>query len=156
MNPRGFATATQPEPQVEGGGASHRPRRRVHDRRWPAVLLPQTLQQFPAFRCIMDLPRGQRERQGRSSIRGNQMNLGGPANTELADALQVVFSRPRAVRGYTLMLVQFIHTASSLMPSLAMGQRSRQYSESPLPQHCDSTSKGSWRLIADSVREDRA
>ena len=51
----------------------------VHDETKRSILLAQTIEQLASFRGIMGLAWGKRERYGRSSIRGNHMNLGGPA-----------------------------------------------------------------------------
>ena len=40
---------------------------------------------------IMGLARGQSKRYGRSSIRGNQMNLGGPSAAGLTNGVRAVF-----------------------------------------------------------------
>ena len=50
----------------------------------------------------MRLARGEGERYGRSSIRGNHMNLGGPSAAGLADGLGAVFFRAPVPSGCTL------------------------------------------------------
>ncbi len=62
--------------------------------------------------------RGKRERYGRSSIRGNHMNLGGPAAAGLADGLRAVFFRAPVPSGCTLTAVLSIDNASSLMRTI--------------------------------------
>src|SRR5688572_16868269 len=51
----------------------------------------QLTQQLASFRCIVGLSGRERKRYGRSSIRGNQMNLGSPSAAGLADGLGTVF-----------------------------------------------------------------
>lgn len=50
-------------------------------------------QQGASFGCVVGVAGGQREGYSRSSIRGNQMNLGVPSATRLADGLRSVFFR---------------------------------------------------------------
>ena len=50
-------------------------------------------QQLASFGRVVGLSRRQGEGQGRSLIRGNQMNLGVPAAARLADGLRTVFFR---------------------------------------------------------------
>jgi hypothetical protein len=52
------------------------------------------MQQLAPLRSIVGLARRQGKRQGCSSIRGNQMNLGGPAAAGAADGLRAVFLTP--------------------------------------------------------------
>jgi hypothetical protein len=67
----------------------------VHEQVQRAVGWPEAGRQLPAHGPVVSLTRRQRERYGRSSIRGNQMNLGGPAASRLADGLRAVsFSAP--------------------------------------------------------------
>ena len=55
---------------------------------------PKALQQLSSLGRIVGLARGQGKRYGRSSIRGNQMNLGGPSAAGLANGLRAVFLTP--------------------------------------------------------------
>ena len=55
------------------------------------MLLTHSIQQLTSFRGVVGLSRREREGDGRSSIRGNHMNLGGPTATRLADGLGTVF-----------------------------------------------------------------
>jgi hypothetical protein len=48
-------------------------------------------QKFAAVHCVGGLARGERGGYSGSSIRGNQMNLGGPSATGFADGLPAVF-----------------------------------------------------------------
>jgi len=56
-----------------------------------AVGRTEPIEQFSSLGAVTGLAGRQRERYGRSSIRGNQMNLGGPAASGLADGLGAVF-----------------------------------------------------------------
>ena len=49
------------------------------------MLPTQAVEQFAPFRCVVGLSGGERKGQGRSSIRGNQMNFAGPTAARLAD-----------------------------------------------------------------------
>ena len=75
----------------------------------------QAGQQFPAHRPVVGLARRQRERYGRSSIRGNHMNLCGPSSARLADGLRAVFFSAPVPSGCTLMMVESSETASMRM-----------------------------------------
>src|SRR5512144_543466 len=68
----------------------------IHDEMDRPWRLAESLQQLAAFRRVMRLARRQRERYGRSSIRGNHMNLGGPPCARPADGLWAVFLEPRS------------------------------------------------------------
>ena len=63
----------------------------VHEEVQRAVGRAESIEQLASLGAVARLPRRQRERYGRSSIRGNQMNLGGPAASGLADGLGAVF-----------------------------------------------------------------
>ena len=63
----------------------------VHHQGQIGILRSHTGQELSAFRAVVGLARRKRERQCRSSIRGNQMNLGGPSAAGLADGLGAVF-----------------------------------------------------------------
>jgi hypothetical protein len=58
------------------------------------------------------LARGQGKCQGCSSIRGNQMNLGGPSAAGSADGLPAVFFNAPVPSGWTLTIVLYNATAS--------------------------------------------
>jgi hypothetical protein len=76
---------------------------------------PRRLKQCTPFGCIVRLPRRQRERYSRSSIRGNHMNLGVPTASVLANRSgAALFSAP-APSGCTLTLVLSSDTASIFM-----------------------------------------
>jgi hypothetical protein len=63
----------------------------VHQQvQWP-IGWPKALEQGSPLRCITGLSGRKRECYGRSSIRGNHMNLGGPSGSALADSLGSVF-----------------------------------------------------------------
>jgi len=79
----------------------HRPRRR-----------PQCFEKLASFGRIMGLTGRERERYGRSIIRGNHMNLGGPSSTGLADGLRAVFFSAPVPSGWTLTAVLSRDTAS--------------------------------------------
>ena len=57
------------------------------------MLPTQAVEELAPFRCVVGLPRGQRQGYGRSSIRGNPMNFGGPTTAGLANRLESVFLR---------------------------------------------------------------
>jgi hypothetical protein len=56
-----------------------------------AFLLAQFAKQIATCRRVMRLSGRQSESYGRSIIRGNQMNLGGPTASGFADGLWTVF-----------------------------------------------------------------
>ena len=67
----------------------------VHDEIQRGGQRSDAAQQLAAFDRVGGLARRERKRYGRSSIRGNQMNLGGPAAAGLSDGLRSVFlTRP--------------------------------------------------------------
>ena len=72
----------------------------IHQQRQAFWHRPQFRQQGATFGSIVRMAGRQREGYGRSSIRGNQMNLGVPSAPRLADGLRSVFlerpSRPDA------------------------------------------------------------
>ena len=80
---------------------------------WP-IRSAQATQQRAAFGRIVRLAGRQRERYGRSSIRGNHMNLGVPPTSGFADGLWAVFFNAPVPSGCTLMLVLSSETASIL------------------------------------------
>jgi len=79
---------------------------------------PQFTQQLSPFRSIVRLARRQGERYGRSGIRGNQMNLGGPPAARLADGLRAVFFSAPVPSGWTLTEVLSSDTASILIRTI--------------------------------------
>jgi hypothetical protein len=66
----------------------------IHQQRQAFRHRPQFRQQGATFGSIVRMAGRQGERYGRSSIRGNQMNLGVPSATRLADGLRPFFERP--------------------------------------------------------------
>ena len=90
----------------------------VHQQVRSRALWPKTGQQFSSFRRVVGLPRGERDRYGGSSIRGNHMNLGGPTASGLADGLWSVFLRAPVPSGWTLTMVLSIDTASILIRTI--------------------------------------
>ena len=90
----------------------------VHDEMDGPWRLAEPLQQLAAFGSVMRLAWRQRERYGRSSIRGNHMNLGGPSCARLADGLGAVFFRAPVPSGCTLTAVESKATASTLMRTI--------------------------------------
>jgi hypothetical protein len=60
--------------------------------------LAQSAQQLAPLGRVVRLPRRQGERYGRSSIRGNHMNLGGPSAARSPDGLWTVFLAHRSRR----------------------------------------------------------
>ncbi len=77
------------------------------------VLLTQAIQQLTPFWSVVGLSRGEREGDGRSSIRGNHMNLGGPTAAGSADGLGTVFFSAPVPSGWTWTMVLSSDTASS-------------------------------------------
>ncbi len=82
------------------------------------MLPTKAIQQLASFRSVVGLSGGKREDDGRSSIRGNPVNLGGPAAAGLADGLGAVFSSAPVPSGCTLTMVPSIDTASTLMRTI--------------------------------------
>ena len=62
---------------------------------WP-IGWPKALEQGSPLRCITGLSGRKLECYGRSSIRGNHMNLGSPSGSALADSLGSFFNAPVA------------------------------------------------------------
>ncbi len=87
----------------------------VHQQMHRPAGRPKTAEQAPAFGCVVRLPRREAERHGRSSIRGNHMNLGVPSPSGFSDGLRTVFFNAPVPSGWTLMLVESSETASILM-----------------------------------------
>jgi hypothetical protein len=90
----------------------------VHDQVQAPVRAAQRGQQLAAFGRVVRLARRQRERYGRSSIRGNQMNLGGPSAAGLADRLRAVFLSAPVPSGCTLTTALSRATDSILMRTI--------------------------------------
>ena len=63
----------------------------VHDQVQGRGQRSDARQKFAAMHCVRSLAGGEREGYSGSSIRGNQMNLGGPSATGFADGLLAVF-----------------------------------------------------------------
>ena len=88
--------------------------RPVHQQvQWPRSIAPPTQELAPLGR-VVGLAGGQRKRYDRSSIRGNQMNLGGPSGAGLADDLRAVFFRAPGPSGCTFTAILSSATASIL------------------------------------------
>lgn len=66
----------------------------IHEQMNRAAWRAQATEQLSASRGVVCLAGRQRERYGRSSIRGNHMNLCGPSSARLADGLRAVFLEP--------------------------------------------------------------
>ena len=79
--------------------------------------MPAT-QKFAAFDGVGGLAWRESKSYGRSSIRGNQMNLGGPSATGFPDGLRTVFLKAPVPSGCTLTMVESSFTASILRRSL--------------------------------------
>ncbi len=96
------------------------------------MLLAKAIQQLPSFWGVVGLSRGEREGDGRSSIRGNHMNLGGPASSGFADGLGAVFFSAPVPSGWTLTMVLSIDTASILMRTIcSLWSCSKTWSSTP-------------------------
>ena len=87
----------------------------VHQQIQRAVGRTESIQQCAAFGRIVCLAWRQCKRYGRSSIRGNHMNLGAPSSTRLADGLWAVFFNAPVPSGWTFTMVLSKDTASILM-----------------------------------------
>ena len=79
---------------------------------------PNAAQQFAAFDGVGGLPGGEGKGYGRSSICGNQMNLGGPSAARFADGLRSIFFNAPAPSGWTLTVVESRLTASMRMRTI--------------------------------------
>lgn len=90
----------------------------VHQQKQRLVNRSEALQQCTSHRGITRLPSGQRKRYGCSSIRGNHMNLGGPAASGFSDGLGAVFFNAPVPSGWTLTTVLSSETASILMRTI--------------------------------------
>ena len=92
LDPIGFGWHNGDEPQVQrklpGFLALIRP---IHQQAHGPIWFTHGTDQFAAFWRVVCLTRRQRKRYGRSSIRGNHMNLGCPSASGLADGLGAVF-----------------------------------------------------------------
>ena len=69
------------------------------------LLLTKAIQQLTSFWSVVGLSGGKREGDSRSSIRGDHMNLGGPAAAGFADGLGTVFFSAPVPSGCTLTMV---------------------------------------------------
>src|SRR5258708_15732513 len=93
------------------GGAVHDPRQaRRHG--------PQIAEQFTSFRSILSIAGRERKGYCRSSIRGNQMNLGSPSASGFADGLGSVFFNAPVPSGCTLTEVESKLKASMRMRTI--------------------------------------
>ena len=86
--------------------------RSIHEQGDRARPFPEAMQQLASLRGIVGLARRQGKRQGRSSIRGNQMNLGGPPAAGSTQGLRTVFFNAPVPSGWTLTIVLSNATAS--------------------------------------------
>ncbi len=87
----------------------------VHQQRQRRGQRPQAGEQIAALRGVVRLAGRERKRYRRSSIRGNQMNLGGPSTAGFADRLRTVFFNAPVPSGCTFTMVESIETASTRM-----------------------------------------
>ena len=90
----------------------------VHQQRQWFGQRPQAGKKVAAVRGVMGLAGGEGESYCRSSICGNQMNLGAPSSTRLADGLRAVFFSAPVPSGCTLTMVLSKPTASILMRTI--------------------------------------
>ena len=90
----------------------------VHNQMQRRGQRPRARQQLMASLGVGGLTVRERKGYGRSSIRGNQMNLGGPSATGLADGLRSVFFNAPVPSGCTLTMVESRETASILMRTI--------------------------------------
>ena len=90
----------------------------IHQQRQAFWHRPQFRQQGATFGSIVRMAGRQGEGYGRSSIRGNQMNLGVPSPARLADGLRPVFFRAPVPSGCTLIEVESSANASILIRTI--------------------------------------
>jgi hypothetical protein len=90
----------------------------VHDEVQRRGQGPNLRQKFAAFDRIRGLAGGEGKGYSRSSIRGNQMNLGGPSAAGFADGLRSVFFNVPVPSGCTFTVVESSLTASILMRTI--------------------------------------
>src|SRR5258708_3569881 len=90
----------------------------IHQQRQAFRHRPQFCQQGATFGSIVGMAGRQGEGYGRSSIRGNQMNLGVPSAARLADGLRSVFFRAPVPSGCTLIEVESSANASILIRTI--------------------------------------
>jgi len=90
----------------------------VHDQMQGRRQRSDAAQQEAALLRIGGLTGRQREAYGRSSIRGNQMNLGGPSAARFADGLGTVFFKAPVPSGCTLTVVESSLTAVMVMRTI--------------------------------------
>jgi len=90
----------------------------VHDQVHRAIGPAKRLEQFASLGSVVRLARRERKRYGRSSIRGNHMNLGGPSASGLADGLRAVFFSAPVPSGCTLTMVLSSATDSILIRTI--------------------------------------
>ena len=90
----------------------------IHQQRQAFPHRPQFRQQGATFGSIVRMAGRQGEGYGRSSIRGNQMNLGVPSAARLADGLRSVFFRAPVPSGCTLIEVESSANASILIRTI--------------------------------------
>jgi len=84
----------------------------IHDEVAALRPTPPSQEQLSSFRAIARLSRRESESQGASSIRGDQMNFGGPSASGFADGLWPVFLKAPVPSGCTLTMVLSKDTAS--------------------------------------------
>ena len=90
----------------------------IHDQVNLPVRATECGKKLSSLGGVVRLPGREGKRYGRSSIRGNQMNLGVPSAAGLADGLRAVFFSAPVPSGCTLMLVESSDTASILMRTI--------------------------------------
>ena len=90
----------------------------IHQQMQRPGSLTQIAEQLATLGRIVGLAGRQCKRYGRSSIRGNHMNLGGPSSTGFANGLGAVFFSAPVPSGCTLTAVLSNATASILMRTI--------------------------------------
>src|SRR4249919_7386 len=90
----------------------------IQDQMHAPIRTAQRGQQLAALGSVVRLSGRQAKRYGRSSIRGNHMNLGGPSAAGLADRLRAVFFSAPVPSGCTFTTVLSSATDSILMRTI--------------------------------------
>src|SRR5208337_118242 len=105
----------------------------IHEQVQRSGQRPEAAQKIASGLGVGGLARRKREGYGRSSIRGNHMNLGGPSAPGFSDGLGSVFFNAPVPSGCTLTMVESILTASILMRTICSRcNSSNTWSSTPL------------------------
>ena len=107
----------------------------------------------------MGIARRQRKGYGRSSIRGNQMNLGVPSATRFSDGLRSVFFKAPVPSGCTLTEVESKLKASIRMRTICSccnrsntGPRRLSWPSGSCAHRCYANCQSAWEALATYIR----